>query len=81
MKFKIINGTVFDPSQKINNEKLDIFVSDGKIVKPSKSELSDFKKTYDAKGMYVMAGGNRYTFSYCWWKCKQCKNVVSRDTC
>ena len=56
MKFKIINGIVFDPSQKINNEKLDIYVSDGKIVKPSKSEVSDFKKTYDAKGMYVMAG-------------------------
>ena len=36
--------------------KLDIYVSDGKIVKPSKYEVSDFKKTYDAKGMYVMAG-------------------------
>ena len=34
MKFKIINGKVFDPSQKINGQKKDIFVDDGRIVKP-----------------------------------------------
>ena len=31
MKFKIVNGKVFDPTQRINGQKMDIFVEDGKI--------------------------------------------------
>ena len=55
MKFKIINGKVFDPSQKINGQKKDIFVDDGRIVKPDKSDLCKFSTSYD-DGMIVMAG-------------------------
>ena len=29
MKFKIVNGTVYDPTQQLNNVKKDIFVDDG----------------------------------------------------
>ena len=56
MKFKIINGTVFDPSQKINGEKKDLFVDNGFIVDPSKNELSKFNKVIDVSGLIVMAG-------------------------
>ena len=56
MKFKIINGKVFDPSQKINGQKKDIFVDDGRIVKPDKSDLCKFSTSYDVDGMIVMAG-------------------------
>ena len=28
MKFKIVNGTVYDPTQQLNNVKKDIFVDD-----------------------------------------------------
>ena len=56
MKFKIINGKVFDPSQKINGQKKDIFVDGGRIVKPDKSDLYKFSTSYDVDGMIVMAG-------------------------
>ena len=56
MKFKIVNGRVFDPSQRINDEKIDIYVNNGVIVKPSPSELIEYKTTYDVEGMIVMAG-------------------------
>ncbi len=56
MKFKISNGTVFDPTQDINKKKIDIYVKDGVIVKPKQYELSDYRKTYNVKGMVVMAG-------------------------
>lgn len=56
MKFKIINGLVYDPTQKINGVKKDIFIDDNKIVNPSKSELEKFKVTYDVRGKIVMAG-------------------------
>ena len=29
VKFKIINGRIFDPTQKLNNKKQDLFVKDG----------------------------------------------------
>ena len=38
MKFKIVNGKVFDPTQKMNNVKKDIYVNNGLIVEPSKSK-------------------------------------------
>ena len=56
VKFKIINGRVFDPTQKLDNKKKDIFVKDGQIVKPSPSEVCEYKTTYDVEGMIVMAG-------------------------
>ena len=56
MKFKIVNGKVFDPTQRINGLKMDIFVEDGKIVNPHKSDLYKFKTSYDVNGMIVMAG-------------------------
>ncbi len=56
MKFKIINGTIFDPTQEINKKTHDIYVEDGFIKKPTRSEALKFKNTYDAKGMIVMAG-------------------------
>ncbi len=56
MKFKIINGTIFDPSQKINGKKKDLFIDSGFIVEPKKNELTKFKETIDAKGLIVMAG-------------------------
>ncbi len=56
MKFKIINGLVYDPTQKINGVKKDIFIDDNKIVNPSKSDLEKFKVTYDVRGKIVMAG-------------------------
>ena len=46
MKFKIINGRIFDPTQKLNNKKQDLFVKDGQIVKPSPSEVYEYKNTY-----------------------------------
>ena len=55
MKFKIVNGTVYDPTQQLNNVK-DIFVDDGKIVNPHPSEIYKYEITYDVEGMIVMAG-------------------------
>ena len=34
MKFKIVNGKVFDPTQRINGLKMDIFVEDGLHLNP-----------------------------------------------
>ena len=36
--------------------KKDIFVDDGRIVKPDKSDLCKFSTSYDVDGMIVMAG-------------------------
>ncbi|MEE2695030.1 MAG: formylmethanofuran dehydrogenase subunit A [Pseudomonadota bacterium] len=56
MKFKIINGRVFDPAQNLRNKKQDIYVDNGLITKPKPSEISEYKLTYDVDGMIVMAG-------------------------
>ena len=56
MKFKIVNGKVFDPTQRINGQKMDIFIEDGKIVNPHNSDLYKFRTSYDVNGMIVMAG-------------------------
>ena len=47
MKFKIINGTVIDPTQKINGKIQDIFVEDGYIKNPSSSEASKYNIIYE----------------------------------
>lgn len=56
MKFKIVNGKLFDPTQNLNGEKKDIFVENGKIVDPNISDIYKFKISYDVNGMIVMAG-------------------------
>lgn len=56
MKFKIINGKVFDPTQNLNGNKTDIYVDNGIIVKPNPSEFYKFKIVYDATDLIVMAG-------------------------
>ena len=56
MKFKIINGKVFDPTQNLNGSKTDIYVDNGIIVKPNPSEFYKFKTVYDATDLIVMAG-------------------------
>lgn len=54
MSLVIKNGTVYDPQNNVNGEKMDIFIADGKIVKES-----DVKnpKEIDASGLIVMPGG------------------------
>ena len=56
MKFKIVNGKVFDPTQNFNGNKTDIYVDNGIIVKPNPSEFYKFKTVYDATDLIVMAG-------------------------
>ena len=65
MKFKIVNGKVFDPTQNLNGNKIDIYVDNGKIVKPNPSEFYKFKTIYDATGFNSNGWSNRYTFTYC----------------
>lgn len=49
----IKNGTVFDPINNIDGEKMDIAIKDGKIVKKAGSNA----KVIDASKMIVMPGG------------------------
>ena len=49
MKFKIINGIIYDPSQGINGEKKDLFIDRGLIVQPKKNELSKFNRIISLK--------------------------------
>lgn len=52
MAIQIRNGTVYDPANGIEGEKMDIFVCDGKIVGEIKPD-----KIIDATDKTVMAGG------------------------
>jgi formylmethanofuran dehydrogenase subunit A len=47
------NGFVYDPLNRIDGEKMDICIRDGKIVK----SVKDRAKVVDASGMVVMPGG------------------------
>ena len=49
----IKNGFVFDPINKINGEKMDIAIKDGKIVHKVRSKA----QVIDASGLTVMPGG------------------------
>jgi formylmethanofuran dehydrogenase subunit A len=49
----IKNGFVYDPLNRIDGEKMDICIRDGKVVKTVK----DSAKVVDASGMVVMPGG------------------------
>ena len=53
MELLIKNGYVYDPINKINGEKMDIAVKDGKIVESVSSDA----KVIDATNMLVMPGG------------------------
>ena len=57
MKFKLINGKIYDPSQKINGEIKNIYIDGDRIVNPTKKEKEKYNTTYDLKNMVVMAGG------------------------
>lgn len=52
----IKNGIVVDPKNKINCEKMDIFVKNGKIVSENEIKKEDCK-VIDASGKLVVAGG------------------------
>lgn len=47
----IKNGTVYDPLNKINGEKIDLFIRNGKIVEEAGGEV------IDASGLIVLPGG------------------------
>lgn len=53
MELLIKNGYVYDPINKIDGEKMDIAVKDGKIVE----SVSSSAKVIDATNMLVMPGG------------------------
>jgi len=53
MELEIRNGTVFDPLNGINGERMDILVRDGRIV----DKLKGKAQVIDAKGKMVMPGG------------------------
>jgi len=53
LELLIKNGYVYDPINKINGEKMDIAVKDGKIVESVSSDA----KVIDATNMLVMPGG------------------------
>lgn len=54
MKLLIKNGYVFDPLNSVNGEKMDIAISDGKIVDHISEDEANI---IDASGMLVMPGG------------------------
>ena len=51
MSLVIENGTVYDPANGIDGERMDIFIKDGKIVEEAKG------KVIDATGLIVLPGG------------------------
>ena len=51
MSLIIENGTVYDPANGIDGERMDIFIKDGKIVEEAKG------KVIDAPGLIVLPGG------------------------
>ena len=53
-KILIKNGTVYDPINGINGEKMDIFITDDRIVE---NFNGDADIVYDADGKIVMPGG------------------------
>ncbi|MFX1533961.1 MAG: formylmethanofuran dehydrogenase subunit A [Promethearchaeota archaeon] len=53
-KILIKNGTVYDPINSVNGEKMDIFIKEGRIVE---NFNGDADIIYDADGKIVMPGG------------------------
>ncbi|HXX86901.1 MAG TPA: amidohydrolase family protein, partial [Candidatus Acidoferrum sp.] len=54
MELLIKNGYVFDPINRINGERMDIAVKNGKIVEKVMERRA---RKIDASGMIVMPGG------------------------
>ncbi|MBU7026960.1 MAG: formylmethanofuran dehydrogenase subunit A [Theionarchaea archaeon] len=54
MSLVIKNGTVYDPQNNVNGEKMDIFIANGKIVEESAAKDA---KEIDASKLIVMPGG------------------------
>ncbi|MEC7885167.1 MAG: formylmethanofuran dehydrogenase subunit A [Pseudomonadota bacterium] len=52
-EIRIINGTVYDPTNNIDGQVKDICIKNGEIV----ASVSESAKVIDAKGMAVMPGG------------------------
>ena len=55
MKMVLKNGTVLDYASK-TNEKLDILIEDGKIVKIEKDIKENADKVIDCTNLYIMPG-------------------------
>jgi formylmethanofuran dehydrogenase subunit A len=54
---KISGGTVYDPTNGVDGEMRDIWISGGRIVEPPSDPELQPDRTVDAAGMVVMAGG------------------------
>ena len=50
MKFKIVNGTVIDPTQNLDGKIQDIFVENGFITKPSTAESEKYNLLKEKSG-------------------------------
>jgi formylmethanofuran dehydrogenase subunit A len=55
MLSKLVGGMLFDPAQKVNGERRDIFIQDGFIVSDPGPDVR-FDEVYDIFGKVVMAG-------------------------
>ena len=54
MLIKLTGGIVYDPANKVNGKKKDIYIKEGRIVKKPRNVAPD--KEYNIKGKVVMAG-------------------------
>ncbi len=54
MMIKLTGGKVYDPTNNVDGEVRDIYVSDGRIIAPAPEARVD--KEYDLKGRVIMAG-------------------------
>ncbi len=54
---KIVNGTVYDPANRVDGIVQDIWIQDGKIISPPSSPEVQPDKVLDATGLVVMPGG------------------------
>jgi formylmethanofuran dehydrogenase subunit A len=55
--FKIAGGTVYDPTNGIDGQVRDIWISGRKIVEPSAEHETKPTRVLDARGLVVMPGG------------------------
>jgi len=55
--FRIIGGTVFDPSNGIDGEVRDLWISNGQITEPPTNSAIHADRVLDATGYVVMPGG------------------------
>ena len=55
MSLVVKNGTVYDPTNSIDGEKMDIFIKNGKII--TEDEIDRDAKSIDASGKIIFPGG------------------------